>query len=172
LKDKTMKIYFLMQRLSLSVLLLASVATYSKNARADALDASLTQLVKALDANGDGGVNRDELQAMSRRAKSGDSKLDPSAVFLQNFSDIDADKDGALSATEMSNMITARYKKADRSSKEQLALGDAFRGMPFVAKNFSAIDTAGKGSVSLQQVRDFFAEQMQAGVSRLAAARQ
>jgi hypothetical protein len=105
--------------------------------------------------------------AMAQRAQMGTQKGSNGQMFMRSFDEMDSNKDGALSAQEISDSINTRFKRADSSSTEQLTLANAKSGMPNIARNFSEIDTAGKGSISLQQVRDFMSAQMQQGIAKL-----
>lgn len=137
-------------------------------AHADALDTTLTQWVKAMDSNGDGAVSREEMMSRGRAAMAQGAQRGSNAqMFMRSFDEMDSNKDGALSAQEISDSINTRFKRADSSNTGQLTLANAKSGMPNIARNFSEIDTAGKGSISLQQVRDFMAAQMQQGIAKL-----
>lgn len=51
--------------------------------------------------------------------------------------------------------VTERFGKADINRDGNLTLDEAKNGMPRVAKNFSTIDSVGKGTVSLDQILAF-----------------
>jgi len=56
--------------------------------------------------------------------------------------------------------LQQRFTRADRDGDGRLTAEEAKAGMPFVARQFAAIDSEGQGSVSLEQIRSFAREQM------------
>lgn len=51
--------------------------------------------------------------------------------------------------------LEARFKQADVDQDGKLTYAEAQRGMPRVAKNFSKIDVAGNGYVTVEQIGAF-----------------
>jgi Ca2+-binding EF-hand superfamily protein len=60
-----------------------------------------------------------------------------------------------LSDATIEEKVTERFGKADVNRDGDLTMDEAKNGMPRVAKNFSAIDSTGKGYVSLSQILAF-----------------
>jgi hypothetical protein len=148
----------------LSVTLLAFFLSFIATARADVLDTTLLVWLKAIDTNGDQALSRDELNARLSKLtpKAGNERAAQSLqMFLRGFSIIDRNRDGVLSASEISESINARFTNADRDHNGLLSRSEASDGMPMVANNFNFIDTKNSGAVSLQQVRDYLAQTMQ-----------
>ncbi|WP_254775194.1 EF-hand domain-containing protein [Pseudoxanthomonas sp. GM95] len=61
--------------------------------------------------------------------------------------------------------VAEKFKQADADQDGKLTEAEAKQGMPRIAKNFSKIDLAGNGYVTLDQLRAF-AQQQAAGRSR------
>ncbi|HHH9432164.1 TPA: EF-hand domain-containing protein [Pseudomonas aeruginosa] len=59
--------------------------------------------------------------------------------------------------------LEARFKQADTDQDGKLTQAEAERGMPRIAKNFSKIDAAGNGYVTLDQLRAFAQQAAAAG---------
>lgn len=57
--------------------------------------------------------------------------------------------------------ITKRFTKADADQSGTLTLSEAQNGMPRVAKNFSAIDSAGTGAVTLDQIKAYMVDHIE-----------
>jgi hypothetical protein len=148
--------------LTLMVLAIAPVA------RADALDDSLVLFVRLLDSNRDGLVSREELTARQSQAKANDANLESMQslqMMMRGFSRMDPNRDGQLSAAEISAGINMGFANADRNQNGALTLDEAMSGMPLVARNFATIDARAAGSINLLQVRNFIAQSMKSAVA-------
>jgi EF hand len=137
-------------------------------AKADALDDSLVLFVRLLDSNRDGLVSREELSTRQSQAKANDANLQnvqSLQTMTRGFAMMDTNRDGQLSAAEISSGVNMGFANADRNKNGALTLDEAMSGMPLVARNFATIDTRGAGSVSLSQVRNFIAQSMKSAVA-------
>ncbi len=65
----------------------------------------------------------------------------------------------AQSAAQIA-MVESRFAAADKNHDGKLTLAEAEAGMPRVAKNFSKIDSAGKGYVTLDEIKAAMASMM------------
>lgn len=61
---------------------------------------------------------------------------------------------------KMNEQLSARFEKADTDHDGSLTLDEAKQGMPRVARNFTAIDTAGSGKITLQQIQSYLVSRM------------
>ncbi|MDR3393002.1 MAG: hypothetical protein P4L77_14830 [Sulfuriferula sp.] len=61
---------------------------------------------------------------------------------------------------KMNAQLSARFDKADTDHDGSLTLDEAKQGMPRVAKNFTTIDTAGSGKITLQQIESYLVSRM------------
>ncbi len=159
-------------RFSAFVLFTAALGVLPLTARADALDDSLVLFVRSLDTTRDGLVSREELSARLSQAKTNgtdERSMQALQMMTRGFSLMDTNRDGQLSAAEISAGINMRFANADRNNNGTLTQEEASGGMPMVARNFAAIDTRGSGSVSLSQVRDFMAQSMKSAVAAVRA---
>lgn len=57
-------------------------------------------------------------------------------------------------------MMQSRFAAADKDGDGKLTLAEAQAGMPRVAKNFSKIDRAGKGYVTIDEIKAAMASMM------------
>ncbi|HBO2804224.1 EF-hand domain-containing protein [Pseudomonas aeruginosa] len=62
---------------------------------------------------------------------------------------------GGASREQVAQQLEARFKQADASQDGKPTEAEAQKGMPRIAKNFSKIDAAGNGYVTLEQLRAF-----------------
>ncbi len=65
----------------------------------------------------------------------------------------------AQSAAQIS-MMESRFAAADKDKDGKLTLAEAQAGMPRVAANFSKIDRAGKGYVTIEEIKAAMASMM------------
>lgn len=73
---------------------------------------------------------------------------------LPSFADDKAGSTGASEKIEKINaVITERFAKADVDKDGTLTLDEAKSGMPRVAKEYTAIDTAGSGKITAEQIK-------------------
>jgi hypothetical protein len=155
----------------LTVALLPLCLSLAATAHADELDATLLVWLKTIDTNGDQGLSRDELNARLSKLPAnadGERAAQSLQMFLRGFSVIDRNRDGVLSASEISDGINTRFTNADRDRNGLLTQSEASNGMPMVAKNFSAIDFDSRGAVSVQQVRAYLAQTMRQAAAQAA----
>jgi Ca2+-binding EF-hand superfamily protein len=132
------------------------------NAQADTLDAALRVWIKTMDANHDRALSREELNRQrSRVASSKHAQATQSMdMLLRGFLFIDRNRDGELSAEEISESINTRFSNADRDRNRVLTQSEASAGMPIISRNFNVIDSNNNGTVDLQQVRRHMAQTM------------
>jgi hypothetical protein len=69
-----------------------------------------------------------------------------------------AQASGADRGREMAGELQKRFAAADVNHDGLLSREEAKNGMPFVHRNFDAIDAARKGQVSMAQIAAFFRE--------------
>jgi hypothetical protein len=69
---------------------------------------------------------------------------------------------GAASPTQ-GGSLELRFAAANETNDGRLTRQQAEAGMPLVAQNFDAIDTGGKGYVTLPEIRAFMAQRRAAG---------
>ncbi|HHG5115091.1 EF-hand domain-containing protein [Pseudomonas aeruginosa] len=62
---------------------------------------------------------------------------------------------GGANREQAAQQLEARFKQADANQDGKLTEAEARQGMPRIAKNFSKIDAAGNGYVTLEQLRAF-----------------
>ena len=62
-------------------------------------------------------------------------------------------------AERVSQMLNGRFASADANGDGQLSSAEAKSGMPFVSRHFAEIDTENRGSITLEQIRGYFATQ-------------
>lgn len=62
---------------------------------------------------------------------------------------------GGFDRAKAAEQLEARFKQADTDQDGKLTQAEAEKGMPRIAKNFSKIDAAGNGYVTLDQLRAF-----------------
>ena len=90
------------------------------------------------------------------------------ACFLQSLpslADDSASSNGSVVSGKIEKInaeIDKRFTKADKDKDGTLTLSEAQSGMPRVAKNFTAIDTAGAGTVNINQIKTYMAAQFEA----------
>ncbi len=65
----------------------------------------------------------------------------------------------AQSAAQIA-MVESRFAAADKDKDGKLTLAEAQAGMPRVAANFSKIDRAGKGYVTIDEIKAAMASMM------------
>lgn len=58
--------------------------------------------------------------------------------------------------------MSKRFTKSDADQDGSLTLDEAKKGMPRVAKNFSKIDSAGAGKVTLEQIQSYMTAHLDA----------
>jgi EF hand len=148
-------------RILASAFLVAVCGISPSDAAADLFDESLVLFVQRVDSNRNGLASRDEFSAAidSARTRGIDERSAHALQMMKHgFSMIDRNRDGQLSADEISTGVNARFASADRNGNGTLTPDEASSGMPMVARNFAIIDARGTGSVSLQQVRNFLAQ--------------
>lgn len=63
---------------------------------------------------------------------------------------------------KMNEKLNERFEQADEDHDGTLTLEEAKQGMPRVAKNFTAIDSAASGKVSLEQIKAYLTTQLEA----------
>ncbi len=63
-------------------------------------------------------------------------------------------------AQQAAQQLEARFNQADADHDGKLTQAEAERGMPRLAKNFSKIDQAGNGYVTLEQIKAFSQQAM------------
>jgi hypothetical protein len=156
---------------SLVIALLPICLSLVATAHADELDATLLVWLKTIDTNGDQALSRDELNARLSKLPAnadGERAAQSLQMFLRGFSVIDRNRDGVLSASEISEGINTRFTNADRDRNGVLTQSEASNGMPMVAKNFGAIDFDSRGAVSVQQVRAYLAQTMRQAAAQAA----
>lgn len=67
------------------------------------------------------------------------------------------DKESAEKIKKLNATITERFAKADGDKDGTITLEEAKKGMPRVAEDFTAIDTAGSGKVTAEQIKTYMA---------------
>jgi len=133
--------------LSAAVAFLIPLAAVSAEERGARMEAHF----KAADKDNDGSLTREEAKAMPRVAK--------------KFDAIDADKNGAVSLSEIQaakkqmgkeahKRGAERFKAADKNGDGMLDREEA-NSMSRVAKNFDAIDADKNGTVTGKEIHDY-----------------
>ena len=145
----------MIRQLSLGALIGCAALMASHGFAADQPGARLEAAFKKADTDNDGTLTRAEAKSMPRVAR--------------NFDAIDADKDGTVSldeirasiqqaAQKMHDSAVEKFKAADKDHDGTLTKDEA-KAMPWVAKNFYAIDADKDGTVSGKEIRDYMKAQ-------------
>jgi Ca2+-binding EF-hand superfamily protein len=130
-----MKTIAILTALGLASAALVAVAAPDGNGRGEKL--------KAADTNGDGMISREEAKALPRLAK--------------HFDAIDANKDGKLSADELSASREKRrgegWKKLDTNGDGKISKAEAQANAPRLAENFDQLDANKDGFVTPEEMK-------------------
>jgi Ca2+-binding EF-hand superfamily protein len=112
-------------------------------------------------SEGSTGVTRDTLMSSgSKYAMYNPTASSFSSYMLTNFKNLDKDKNGTLSSTEMSNMITSMSEKGLSYQELMTAAsssGISTNDLNTVLSNFRKIDKNGDGRVSQAEINYFIA---------------
>lgn len=129
-----------------------------KQSEAASNSAKFDQMFKAVDADGDGLISRQEAELKT-------------PVMFDNFDVIDTNRDGGLSKKEIKAFTAALEKKrrefgqqlenADKDKNGMLSREEA-QALPYLSEHFDEIDGNMDGQLVMKEISDFLRAQVEA----------